>query len=159
MTNIEHNNIEQGYATSGAPLPHTPRDATSDGFLVRLFERLGRRYGWTNLLELAKNRGDVRRTFQSLPARMHKVANQTALIIELVDDYRTGVYREIPWRSLLVLAGVAAYVVSPIDLIPDVLGSFGVLDDMVLIAFASRLMRHDLEAYCHFKNYAIEDYF
>lgn len=144
----------------GADTDDAPdRDDPAQGFIVRFFERIGRRYGLTHLLQLVKNRGGIRRTFQGLPDRMHKLANQTQLVLELADDYRAGVYRAIPWRSILVLIGVVAYLLSPIDLIPDLLSAIGVLDDMLLIALANRLMRRDLEAYCQFKGYPIEEYF
>jgi uncharacterized membrane protein YkvA (DUF1232 family) len=37
-------------------------------------------------------------------------------------------------------AGLVLYLVSPIDLIPDFLAFFGVMDDLVLIPFAVRWM-------------------
>jgi uncharacterized membrane protein YkvA (DUF1232 family) len=38
------------------------------------------------------------------------------------------------------LALVAIYVISPIDLIPDVIPFFGVIDDIVLVPLAMRFM-------------------
>jgi uncharacterized membrane protein YkvA (DUF1232 family) len=50
----------------------------------------------------------------------------------------------VPWYAKAVIAIVAAYAFSPIDLIPDFIPIFGYLDDLVLvplgIAFAIRLM-------------------
>ncbi len=44
------------------------------------------------------------------------------------------------------LALVAIYVISPIDLIPDVIPFFGVIDDIVLVPLAMRFMLQRLPA-------------
>ena len=49
-----------------------------------------------------------------------------------------------PWVAKLVVAGVVAYALSPVDLIPDFIPVLGLLDDLVLlpagIALALRLI-------------------
>jgi uncharacterized membrane protein YkvA (DUF1232 family) len=50
----------------------------------------------------------------------------------------------VPWYAKIVAAGVAAYALSPIDLIPDFIPLIGYLDDIILvplgIALAIRLI-------------------
>jgi uncharacterized membrane protein YkvA (DUF1232 family) len=50
----------------------------------------------------------------------------------------------VPWYAKIVAAGVAAYALSPIDLIPDFIPVIGYLDDIILvplgIALAIRLI-------------------
>lgn len=120
---------------------------------------VAKRFGQNLLVKLAVDRGQVASTFQDLPDRMHLVANQTKLMLELVDDFRSGKYRQIPWRSLAVGAAAILYVASPADVIPDVLAGMGVLDDIAVVAIAARVLRNDLIAYCKFKGYAVEAYF
>ncbi len=52
--------------------------------------------------------------------------------------------RRTPWYARLLVAGIVAYALSPIDLIPDFIPVFGLLDDAVLlplgIALALRLV-------------------
>jgi uncharacterized membrane protein YkvA (DUF1232 family) len=43
--------------------------------------------------------------------------------------------------------------------IPDVLPFLGVMDDLAVLAVATRLLRKDLEKYCKFKNYSVPAYF
>ena len=38
-----------------------------------------------------------------------------------------------PWSARLVIAGVVAYALSPIDLIPDFIPLLGYLDDLILL--------------------------
>ncbi len=44
-------------------------------------------------------------------------------------------YRDprVPWYARLFALGIAAYVLSPLDLIPDVIPVLGHLDDLVLV--------------------------
>lgn len=42
----------------------------------------------------------------------------------------------VPRRSKLLLAGLVAYLVSPIDLIPDAIPVVGLVDDLLLAAYA-----------------------
>ena len=55
-----------------------------------------------------------------------------------------------PWRAKAVAAAVAAYALSPIDLIPDVIPVLGYLDDLVIvplgIVLAVRLIPRGLMA-------------
>ena len=67
-----------------------------------------------------------------------------------------------PWYAKLLAAGIVAYAVSPIDLIPDFVPVLGYLDDLILIpagiALAIRLIPDavlaDCRAHAHetFKN-------
>ncbi len=43
------------------------------------------------------------------------------------------------WLYMLFCLGVGAYVLSPVDLVPDVIFGFGWLDDAALIAAAARV--------------------
>ena len=50
------------------------------------------------------------------------------LLLPLVRDYWKGRYREVSSKSLIVLALTLAYILSPIDLIPDYILGFGQID-------------------------------
>jgi uncharacterized membrane protein YkvA (DUF1232 family) len=57
-----------------------------------------------------------------------------------------------PWYTKLLVAGIVAYAVSPIDLIPDFVPVLGYLDDLILIpvgiALAIRLVPDSVLADC-----------
>lgn len=42
-------------------------------------------------------------------------------------------HRDTPWLARLVVAAVAAYALSPIDLIPDFIPVLGYVDDLILL--------------------------
>ena len=60
--------------------------------------------------------------------------------------------RRVPWAAKIVLIVVAAYALSPIDLIPDFIPVFGYLDDMILlplgIALAIKLIPDEVWEEC-----------
>src|SRR5436190_10934422 len=43
---------------------------------------------------------------------------------------------ETPWYAKLFIAGIVAYALSPIDLIPDFIPVLGLLDEVILLPFA-----------------------
>ncbi len=57
-----------------------------------------------------------------------------------------------PWYAKLLVAGIVAYAISPIDLIPDFVPVLGYLDDLILIpigiALAIKLVPHQVLAEC-----------
>jgi uncharacterized membrane protein YkvA (DUF1232 family) len=118
-------------------------------------EALGQHY----LQRLTGVRGTLGDAVTSIPDRMHLAAQQTRLVIELLEDVKTGAYRSLPWRSIALGSAAVLYSISPADVIPDVIPSLGLLDDVALISIAVRLLRRDLRAYCRFKGYREEEYF
>ena len=56
------------------------------------------------------------------------------------------------WYAKLLVAGIVAYALSPIDLIPDFVPVLGYLDDLILIpigiALAIKLVPHQVLAEC-----------
>lgn len=122
-------------------------------------ERVSERIGERQIPKVLDRRERVKRELRAIPERMQKVTNQAQLVLELIDDYRDGTYREVPWRSLAVAAAALLYSVSPGDVIPDVIPWIGQIDDAFVLGLAMRIIQTDLEAYCRFKGYALEKYF
>jgi uncharacterized membrane protein YkvA (DUF1232 family) len=56
-----------------------------------------------------------------------------ALKAETFSLYLAARHPETPWYAKLFVAGIVAYALSPIDLIPDFVPVLGYLDDLVLI--------------------------
>jgi len=124
------------------------------GKLERLSEKLGVQY-----LELLGRRGRVSETLRRVPRRMRKVVNQTELVLELIDDFRDGTYRDVPWHSVAIASAGLLYSVSPADVIPEFIPFVGSLDDLAVMAVATRAIEKELRAYCRFKGFAESDYF
>jgi uncharacterized membrane protein YkvA (DUF1232 family) len=144
---------------TGGSLPESTAPEPKTRLSRFLENAVAKRLGHRHLLKLAANRGRVTAAWRELPDRMHLAANQTKLMMELVDDFRSGTYRKIPWHSLAVGAAAILYVASPADVLPDMLMGLGLLDDIAVAALAARVLRKDLVTYCEFKGYAVDNYF
>ena len=137
---------------STAPLP--------SGRLARWLEQvLAQRLGSKELAKLAEHRGEVTAAWRHLPDRMHLVANQTKLMMELVDDFRSGAYRKISWRSMAMVVFSILYVANPADVLPDWITGLGALDDIAVAALTTRMLRGEIRAYCEHKGYDPNQYF
>ncbi|KMY49264.1 YkvA family protein [Peribacillus loiseleuriae] len=68
-------------------------------------------------------------------------------LFQMIKAWISGDYRQIPTRSLLIIFAAIAYFVSPIDLMPDFIFGFGLLDDVAVLTFAFKQIEHDIEAF------------
>lgn len=69
------------------------------------------------------------------------------LLIRLVGAYRSGQYRQIPWKSLLMIVTALVYFLNPIDLVPDFLGILGYADDATVIGMVITAVKDDLDRF------------
>ena len=56
-------------------------------------------------------------------------------------------YPSFPWRTTLGLVGGFAYLVFPLDALPDALLPIGLLDDAVVLGFVVRMIKRDVDAF------------
>jgi uncharacterized membrane protein YkvA (DUF1232 family) len=142
-----------------AEVPLFGFDAKTPSRLKRTVERWSKRVTIRSIVRLVVHRKRVKATLQEIPGRMQRVTNQVRLVLELIDDFAEGTYREVPWHSMAIAAGAILYSVSPADIVPDALPLVGSLDDLLLIGIALRLIEKDLRAYAVSKGYDVNDYF
>ena len=77
----------------------------------------------------------------------HENLSYLKAMLRLLRAYYRSDYREVPWKSLVAITGAVAYVVSPVDLIPDWIPVAGLLDDAAVVAFVLKRVKGDLDAY------------
>ena len=77
---------------------------------------------------------------------------QGRLLLSLVMDYVRGRYREVPYWTIGAAALALVYVLSPIDVIPDVIPVIGYLDDATVLAFCLKLVETELSKYKEWKD-------
>jgi uncharacterized membrane protein YkvA (DUF1232 family) len=51
----------------------------------------------------------------------------------LIKAYALGQYRQVPWKTILLIIAAIIYFVNPIDLIPDLLPITGLSDDFAVL--------------------------
>jgi len=106
--------------------------------------------------ESLRARGEAGRRFAESPPWYARIAPRwlvarVGLLASIVGDCASGRYRKLPWRSVAALAAALAYVISPLDLVPDFLVPIGWTDDLVVLALAWRSVKGELRAYCRWK--------
>ncbi len=65
----------------------------------------------------------------------------------MIRAWRSGRYREIPWRTIAFAAALLLYLFSPIDIIPDYIPFFGVVDDVVLLGLFLRSLHREIRRF------------
>src|SRR5262245_42365717 len=80
-------------------------------------EAVGQRY--LHRLGDARAPSTLRESMSAVPERLQRVAQQSRLVLELLDDVRSGAYRELRWYSVPVAAAALLYTVNPADVVPD----------------------------------------
>ncbi len=113
--------------------------------------------------ETLEARAEASRRFAEHPpwyARLapRRLLARLRLLGQLMGDYARGRYRRIPWTSVAAMAAAAAYVISPLDLIPDFFVPIGWTDDMLVVWLAWQVVRKDLRAYCEWKGLPAAEY-
>lgn len=73
------------------------------------------------------------------------------LLWMVLRDYANGSYRRIPWKAVGALAAAVVYVITPFDLVPDLLLPLGFSDDVLAIALTWGLVKRELREYCEWK--------
>ncbi|HPS64075.1 MAG TPA: DUF1232 domain-containing protein [Ignavibacteria bacterium] len=92
-------------------------------------------------------------------SKFRKLLNQVMLLMELIKDYKSKAYIQIPWTTVTVAAFGLIYFLNPFDLIPDYIPGIGYVDDAIVLAAILKSAQSDLKKYCTFKGYDIEKYF
>lgn len=86
------------------------------------------------------------------------VIDNIVSMVQIVDAYIKKEYIDVPWTSMLSIVGALIYILSPIDLIPDVIPFLGYVDDAAVVLFVLRLgVGHDLERFRSWQDQKRED--
>ena len=83
---------------------------------------------------------------------LSRLITDVKLMIFLVKDYWNDNYREVPWWTIAAVVAALLYVLSPVDLIPDFIPFFGLLDDAAVVSACLFLVEQDLSNYRKWKN-------
>ena len=74
------------------------------------------------------------------------------LLLPLIRDYWKGTYRDVSAKSIVVFVLTLAYIISPVDLIPDYILGFGQLDDIGILGLSLYYLEKDLLKYKQWKD-------
>jgi uncharacterized membrane protein YkvA (DUF1232 family) len=80
-----------------------------------------------------------------------KAFSMAGTMCDLVSDYNNGIYDKIPLATIISAVAALRYLVSPADLLPDVLPVMGLVDDASMLYLLFRTASNDIEAYNRWK--------
>ena len=69
----------------------------------------------------------------------------------LLQDYWAGNYKNVPWKLLASIGFATAYLISPLDIIPDFLPVLGFVDDATVFALLISSFQSELDDYKEWK--------
>lgn len=124
------------------------KEKYSSGF--KKFEKTAKKYV-ENPEKLNKLLKKTRKKANHNKVSLASVWNDFLLLIELIKAWSKGQYRQISKKSIVLIVATILYFLSPIDIIPDFLVGFGILDDAAVISFAIKQLADEIEKYRSWK--------
>ncbi|MBD1550448.1 YkvA family protein [Pseudomonas typographi] len=76
-----------------------------------------------------------------------KLREDAGLLVALCSAYWKGEYRAISGKAMLSVVAGLLYFVSPIDVIPDWLLGVGMLDDLAVLGWVTKVLAGELDAF------------
>ncbi|NLW19559.1 MAG: DUF1232 domain-containing protein [Candidatus Cloacimonetes bacterium] len=104
----------------------------------------------THFEKILEKSEELLKKFEKIPV-LGRYLVYIPTMLELINDYLHGRYKEIPYMSMIAIVGALIYVISPVDLIPDFIPVLGFLDDAAVMAACLELVMVDLNAYKEWK--------
>jgi uncharacterized membrane protein YkvA (DUF1232 family) len=130
---------------------HTMASEMNDKKFVKEFVRKGAKKITDDDVEnVVKKADDIKEKFGA-SGPLGRFVEDAQMLIAIVKDYWAGTYRQIPYGSLAAIVFTMAYVLNPLDLIPDVLPVIGQVDDSLVVGACLLLVEQDLYIYKNWK--------
>jgi uncharacterized membrane protein YkvA (DUF1232 family) len=84
-------------------------------------------------------------------APLKRFVNDVKLLISMINDSFSGAYKHVPVWVIGAFVFALLYVLSPIDLIPDFIPIFGLVDDAAMLGLCLALTEKDIQKYQQWK--------
>ena len=94
---------------------------------------------------------DERETAERKSTHLGEQIESFRLTWNLLQDYWSGDYKNIPWKLAASVGFAVTYLVSPLDIIPDFLPIVGFVDDATVFALVVSSFQSELSAYKKWK--------
>ena len=99
---------------------------------------------------------DIQRKFTG-HGPLGRFINDMKIMLSLIRDFWNKSYREVPWWTIGAVVTALLYVLNPVDIVPDFIPFFGLLDDAAVISACLFLVEKDLDRYRSWKEGAEDE--
>ncbi len=65
----------------------------------------------------------------------------------LIKAYALGQYRDIPWKTMLLIVAAIIYFVNPLDLVPDLIPLTGLTDDFGVLLWVYNSVSNEIDKF------------
>jgi uncharacterized membrane protein YkvA (DUF1232 family) len=65
----------------------------------------------------------------------------------LIKAYALGQYREVPWKTILLIVAAIIYFLNPLDLVPDLIPLTGLTDDFAVLLWVYNSVSNEVEKF------------
>ncbi len=77
----------------------------------------------------------------------HTVQEKFMVCMRMAKAYANGSYREVPWKTIVIILAALIYFLNPIDIIPDVIPVLGFSDDFAVLAWVYHSIGSEVEKF------------
>ncbi len=83
---------------------------------------------------------------------LRKYVTVSRYMFLMLNDYRKGKYKEVPWLTICTLVFTLLYIFNPLDLLPDFIPVIGYVDDVTVFALGLNFVQKDLKRYLNWRD-------
>jgi len=65
----------------------------------------------------------------------------------MIKAYALGEYRDIPWKSIMLIVAAVIYFVNPLDLVPDIIPLTGLTDDFAILVWIYSTLSNEIDKF------------
>lgn len=103
-------------------------------------------------VKLRKLADDAKEKAGGRKGPLDEVRESLFTFLRMIRAYADGSYRQVSWKSLLMIVASVVYFVMPFDLIPDFIITFGLLDDAALLTWTAKAFKKELDDFVAWEN-------
>ena len=78
---------------------------------------------------------------------LNRIRDDLQTLFRLVQCWKSGKYRDLPWRTIVMAIAAIVYFVNPFDLVPDILPIIGYMDDATVVGFVLSSISADIRRF------------
>ncbi len=78
---------------------------------------------------------------------MASIKDKFFVLGRLIKAYALGKYRQIPWKTILLIVAAIIYFVNPLDLIPDLVPLTGLTDDFAVLVWVYNSVSSEIDKF------------